>query len=218
MHMPSDLDARIAELSTADVSDALDRLGLAGQCSAVHGIKSGWRVSGRAFTIRYGPVGVAGGTVGDFIDDVSPGDVVVIDNRGRTDVTVWGDLLTTTAHRNQVAGTVISGVCRDSARSLELDYPIFSCGVWMRTGKDRVCVQEIGGTVDVGGVSVDAGDHIVADNDGVVAIPASHAEAVVSVAEEIKAAEERIRQALAEGGSLREARTAVGYHTLQTAR
>ena len=214
----NDLNARIRGLSTTDISDALDRLRIVGQCQGIQTLQRGWRVAGRAFTVRYGPVGVEGGTVGDYIDDVQPGDVVVIDNRGRKDVTVWGDLLTTTAHRNGVGGTIISGVCRDASRSLELGYPIFSCGVWMRTGKDRVCVRDVGGPIDVGGVTVFGGDYIVGDDDGVVSIPASSLEDVVAAAEEVKKAEDRIRDALERGSSLRDARTAVGYHTLQSAK
>jgi regulator of RNase E activity RraA len=55
-----------------------------------------------AFTVRYGPIGQDGGTVGDYIDEVPPDAVVVLDNQGRTDVTVWGDLLTLTAHRGRL--------------------------------------------------------------------------------------------------------------------
>ena len=66
----------LAGLSTSGVSDALDRLGIAGQCFRVMPILAGMRLCGPAFTLRYQPIGMAGGTVGDFIDDVPPGAVV----------------------------------------------------------------------------------------------------------------------------------------------
>ena len=62
------------------------------------------------------------------------GEIVVIDNAGRSDATVWGDILTFVAHRRCVGGTVIDGHCRDIALSLELDYPIFSRGCGDRGG------------------------------------------------------------------------------------
>ena len=48
------------------------------------------RLIGQAFTVRMLPIGTAGGSVGDYIDDVGAGQVVVIDNGGRRDATVWG--------------------------------------------------------------------------------------------------------------------------------
>ena len=81
-------------------------------------------MTGRAFTILYGPAGTPPGTVGDYIDDVAAGSVVVLDNGGRENATVWGDILTAVAHRRGIAGTVIDGACRDTHLSLELDYPM----------------------------------------------------------------------------------------------
>ena len=214
----SDLLAALGSLSTSGISDALDRLGLGGQCEGIKPIDRACAVAGRAFTVRYGPVGADPGTVGDYIDDLGPGDVVVLDNRGRTDATVWGDLLTFTATRRQVAGTVIDGICRDVARALAFAYPIFSRGSWMRTGKDRVRVEAIGEPVSIGGVRVEAGDYLAGDGDGIVVVPALRAAEVTAVAAEIEAAEAKIRQAVEAGASLREARAAVNYHRLQTRR
>ena len=97
----------------------------------------------------------------------------MLDNGGRTDCTVWGDILTAVAHQRGIAGTVIDGVSRDVRRALELGYPIYSRGRFMRTGKDRVEVAEVGGPVTIGGVQVAPGDLLVGDDDGVVAIAAT---------------------------------------------
>ena len=206
---------RLAALSTSAVSDALDRLGIAGQALGIAPLDRAFRLAGRAWTVRYGPVGQDRGTVGDYIDDLGTGDVVVLDNQGRLDATVWGDLLTTTAHGRGVAGTVIDGVCRDVDRSLTLGYPIFSRGNWMRTGKDRVRVEATQVAVSIGGVRVEPGDLLLGDGDGLVAIPASRAQEVLAAAAEIERAEDTIRRAVEAGTPLREARRAVGYHTLQ---
>jgi 4-hydroxy-4-methyl-2-oxoglutarate aldolase len=197
------------------LSDALDRLGIVGQCAGIRPLDRRFRLAGRAFTIRYVPVGLSRGTVGDYIDDLEPGQIPVLDNSGRLDATVWGDLLTVTAHRKGVPGTVIDGICRDTERSLEVGYPIFSRGHWMRTGKDRVQADAYQVPVSIGGVRIEPGDILVGAADGLVAVPASRAAEVLEVAMRIAASEERIRAAVLAGGRLDEARTAVGYHDLQ---
>jgi 4-hydroxy-4-methyl-2-oxoglutarate aldolase len=209
---------RMQNLSATDLSDAMDRLGIAGQCLGIMPLVRTFRLLGRAWTLRYGPVSQDAGSVGDYIDDLGPGDIVVLDNIGRLDATVWGDLLTSTASRRQVAGTVIDGVCRDADRSIELNYPIFSRGNWMRTGKDRVRVEGTQIPVSIGGVRVEPGDYLLGDGDGVVSIPAARAAEVVEVGEEIHSAEENIRAAVAGGTALRIARQEYGYHRLQTRR
>ncbi len=197
------------------ISDALDRLGIAGQADGITSLSPGFRVCGRAFTVRFTPITGRGGTVGDFIDDVAPGSVVVLDNGGRRDVSVWGDLLTTVAALRGINGTVINGVCRDSGRILELDYPLFSRGVFMRTGKDRVRAEATQEVVSLGNTSVVPGDLVVGDADGVVVIPQARESEILDLARDIEAAEERIRTAVEAGANMREAREAEGYHELQ---
>ncbi len=207
---------RASNLDTAALSDAMDKLGLAGQCLGIKPRDPGFRLVGRAFTIRYGPVGKPAGSVGDYIDDLGPGAVVVIDNGGREDATVWGDILTFLADRKRLAGTVIDGACRDTHLCVKLGYPVFSRSYSMRTGKDRVQVEAYGDTVNVGDARVGPGDLMVGDADGVVAIPAAHEEAVLAAAEAISRAEDDIRKLLSEGVRLDEARRRLQYHTLQT--
>lgn len=213
--MREDLAEQFGTLPTTAVSDALDRLGIAGQAEGIKPLDRSFRMAGRAFTIRYQPVDVNGGTVGDYIDDVPPGAVVALDNAGRLDATVWGDLLTTVAHTRGVAGTVIDGVCRDSPRSLELGYPIFSRSSYMRTGKDRVQVAEVGGPVTIGQVRVRPDDIILADADGVVVVPAQSAAEVLQAAQDIERAEQGIRALILQGRRLDQARVEFGYHHLQ---
>src|SRR5262252_7774232 len=174
---------RAAKLDTTSLSDALDRLGIAGQCLGIKPLDNRFRMTGRAFTILYGPAGNPAGTVGDYIDDVLPGSVVVLDNGGRENATVWGDILTWVAHRRGVAGTVIDGACRDTALARELGYPIYSRSYSMRTGKDRVQVEGTNVPVNIGEARVAPGDLIRGDADGVVAIPQAHEDQVLQIAE-----------------------------------
>jgi 4-hydroxy-4-methyl-2-oxoglutarate aldolase len=207
---------RAARLDTATLSDALDKHGIAGQCYAIKPRTLDSRMTGRAWTLLYGPAGKPAGTVGDYIDDVAPGSVIVLDNRGRDDATVWGDILTEVAHAKGIAGTLIDGINRDTALALQLGYPIYAKGSWMRTGKDRVQVEATGVPVNIGEVRVCPGDLIRGDADGVVVIPQALEAEVLDTAERIQSAEDAIRQSVREGMSLREARVAHGYHQLQT--
>jgi 4-hydroxy-4-methyl-2-oxoglutarate aldolase len=208
--------ARAAKIDTATLSDALDKLGLNGQCHGITPRDPGFRMAGRAFTILYGPAGDPRGTVGDFIDDVPEGGVIVLDNGGRTDATVWGDIMTEIAHRRKLGGTLIDGVNRDVYLCRELGYPVFSRNAYMRTGKDRVQVEGTNVAVTIGGVRVGPGDIVVGDPDGVVVIQSGHEDAVLDAAEYILEAEIGIRAAIRDGMRLDEARERFGYHTLQT--
>jgi len=207
---------RASKLDTTALSDALDRLGIPGQCLNIKPLDPRFRLAGRAFTILYGPAGVPPGTVGDFIDDVTEGSVIVIDNGGRENATVWGDILTMVAHRRNIAGTVIDGACRDTNLSREIGYPIFSRSYSMRTGKDRVQLEAMNCAVNIGDARVLPGDILRGDGDGVIAIPRAHENDVLTIAEEIDATEEKIRRAVLEGMRLSDARQQHRYHQLQS--
>lgn len=211
-----DLAPRLAAAGTSALSDALDKLAIDGQVLGVMPVVRTMRFAGRAFTIRMLPVGETGGSVGDYIDEVAPGQVVVIANDGRLDATVWGDILTAVASAKGIAATVIDGVCRDSDRCVELAYPVFARGNTMRTGKDRVTADAYNVPVRLNTVRIAPGDWLAGDADGVVAIPADRVEEVLALAEEIERVEALIRTAVAGGKRLDEARKELGYHALQT--
>jgi 4-hydroxy-4-methyl-2-oxoglutarate aldolase len=212
------MDALVEEfkkLSVALVSDALDRLGIHGQCLGIQPIAPGSKTAGRAFTLKYIPCGINKGTVGDYIDDVPPGDVVVMDNAGRVDCTVWGDILTSVASKRRLAGTVIHGACRDVARSVDLGYPIFSRGKFMRTGKDRVQLEGVNVPISLGDVQVREGDIVLGSDDGVLVVPKEYETDVLPMAQSISEAEERILSAAIQGERLDELRRTFKYHELQ---
>jgi 4-hydroxy-4-methyl-2-oxoglutarate aldolase len=213
-----DMVQAFAKLGTTPVSDAMDRLGLGGQVFGVRPVDRDFTLCGRAFTVRNEPMtaGHKGESVGDYIDDVPEGGIVVIDNGGRLDATVWGDILTIMANRNKLGGTVINGVCRDTSRALALEYPIFSRGTYMRTGKDRVRADEYNQPVSLGEVRVLPGDLILGDGDGIVVVAKEHEEVVLKAAQEIDEAEEKIRNEIAKGGRLDAAREKFKYHSLQS--
>lgn len=203
-------------LDTTSVSDALDRLGINGGLEGVKPVVPGVAICGPAFTVRYVPCGQKKGTVGDFLDEVAPGEVVVIDNGGRTYCTVWGDLMSIAASQKGIEGTVIDGVCRDIPVIQKIRYPIFTKGYYMVTGKDRVEVAEINGEVAVSGVQVKKNDIILGDGSGVVMIPLERAAEVIEVSRHIAEQEAAIERELLKGSSLGEARAKHNYHKLQS--
>ena len=140
-------------------------------CSGSRRSQNGQRLVGRAFTVRYRPAGHPPGTVGDYLDDDRAGPGRRARQR-RPRPTARSGATSSPPSRTErgIAGTVIDGVSRDVRRALELGYPIYSRGRFMRTGKDRVEVAEVGGPVTIGGVQVTPGDLLVGDDDGVVVI------------------------------------------------
>lgn len=216
--LPADLPADVSQLSTAEISDALDALRLPGSVLGVAHVAGRRRLFGPAYTVRYAPVDAMNpGTVGDYLDETPEGAIVVLDNAGRMDCTVWGGILSQLAAHRGIGGTVVHGVCRDTAEAEQVGYPLYACGRFMRTGKDRVQVESVGEVVSLGDVRVAAGDWIVADDDGVVVVPKTRAAEVFERALALRHAEERIVAATLAGATLVEARRQSAYHTLQRA-
>lgn len=214
--IPPEVLAQARALTTAEVSDALDFFKLPGAALGIRAVAGPRKIVGIAFTVRFAPVDTSvPGTVGDYLDDMPAGAVAVLDNGGRVDCTVWGGIMSRVAARRGIAGTVVNGVCRDTAEADETGYPLYAAGRFMRTGKDRVQVDAVGGAVALGDIRVAAGDLVVADQDGVVVIPAARAREVIERALSMRQVEQRIVAAALDGMPLSEARRRFGYHTLQ---
>jgi len=130
---------------------------------------------------------------------------------------VWGGILSQLAAHRGIAGTVVHGVCRDTGEAEQVSYPLYACGRFMRTGKDRVQVEAVGEVVSLADVRVAAGDYIVGDEDGIVVVPRARAAEVFERALALRAAEQRIVAATLAGATLAEARRQAAYHTLQRA-
>jgi regulator of RNase E activity RraA len=208
--------SQAGNLTTAEISDALDYFHLPGSAHGIGPVAGPQRIVGIAFTVRFGPLDTGSpGTVGDYLDDMPDASVAVLDNAGRTDCTVWGGIMSRIAAQRGLAGTVINGVCRDTAEADEAGYPLYAVGRFMRTGKDRVQVDSVGEPVIIGDVRVRPGDLIVADKDGLVIVPAARAKEVIQRALSMQEVEQRILSASLSGIRLSDARRQFGYHTLQ---
>jgi regulator of RNase E activity RraA len=188
------------------VSDALDTLGLPG---AVVGISPLWPVSrvvcGRVRTLQAGARSETepGHHIGSpLIVAAEEGDVIVIANAGRTDVSCWGGILSVAARERGIAGVVIDGACRDIAESHTLDLPVFGRAVVPVSARGRIVQTAMDGPIEFAGVNVRSGDLVVADRSGVVFVPAGEAERVAELAERITAREAAMIEAVQAGESV----------------
>jgi regulator of RNase E activity RraA len=180
------------------VSDALDCLGLPGSVLGLGPLWPGARLAGRARTVLTGaPPGghVAAATVAT----VGPGDVVVIAGGGRLDVSCWGGILTAAATARGAAGVVIDGAARDLDEICSLGFPAFARGAVTRTARGRIAQAGADEPVDIAGVPVASGDLVIADGSGVVFVPAGRGDAVLGIAERLRAREARILERLRGG-------------------
>ena len=212
----TNLLARLQDLNSAALSDALDALGVEGALLNIKPLALGTTLIGPAYTIKYQPYDKKPETfkgAGDYIDRVPAGSVIVIDNQGSEDCTVWGDILTNVALLKNIAGTVVNGAVRDVRFISESKFPLFCCNVYMRSGKNRVYKSEEQSTLDINGVTIAPGDIIFADDNGVLVIPLPLLEDVVQKANNIRLTEEKIIASVHAGSSLEQARQKYRYHT-----
>jgi 4-hydroxy-4-methyl-2-oxoglutarate aldolase len=195
---------RLARLDGCLVSDAGDALGIDGVATGLVPMWEGARLVGRAVTVRLEPapaprdtppvhLGVAA------IARSGPGDVIVVDNAGRTGMGGWGGLLSAAAVRQGVEGVVLDGALRDVDEARELRFPVFAVTRTVRTARGRVYEAEVGGRVSVGGIPVETGDLVLADGSGVVVVRAADAEAVLAKAEDLARREAEMQLGLREG-------------------
>lgn len=166
-----------------------------------HNIKpvySGARVFGRAFTVRCEP--------GDnlmlhlAISRARPDDVLVATVGGFLEAGGWGEIASLAAQLRGIRGLVLDGSVRDVDAIARLNFPVFSGGVSIK-GTTKRKRGELNRPIMVGDVTVNPGDYVVGDTDGVVVVPAAELDRVVARAHEIKRTEAGMLDQLRQGAS-----------------
>ncbi len=210
------LAKEFATHSTCNISDAMDRFRIKGGLEGILPIVDGAKMCGTAYTLRFVPAEQTQKKPWPtYIDQVQKGDVIVIDNGGRTYCTIWGGLLTKKAIELGIVGTVIYGCCRDVDVIRASNYPVFSKCRFVMTGKDRLELDGRNVPVTVADVLVSPNDIMVGDDSGVVCVPIGKAKEVLDAVRDIESKEGGIADAIKRGVPLTEARKTFGYGELQ---
>lgn len=138
------------------------------------------------------------------VDSLKQDDVLVCSTDGSTRICFWGELLSTAARARGARGAVIEGFIRDVRKIMQMQFPIFTTGITPVDSNGRGEVVAYNVPIECGGVTVNPGDIVFGDADGVVVIPQSVETQVIEAALEKVSAENRTRDALREGATLRE--------------
>lgn len=196
---------RYEKLSSTNVSDALDSLGLKG---STYGIRPMWHTMGKivgpVVTVKMTAAGLTKGKhhLGiKAIDAANEGDVILIDNGGRLDTSCWGGILANGAKLKGVSGVVIDGAMRDLDDCIEADFNVYARGTVVATARGRVMEEATNCMVQFGGVQVRPGDIAFGDRSGVVIVPQEKIEEVLIKAEDLYMKEEAMINAMRSGKS-----------------
>lgn len=187
--LDAQLLAAARALSSATLHEASGKQGALP--SAIKPIDARFRLCGTAYTVHS-----PGGDnlwLHRALDLASPGDVLVVDVSGSYEHGYWGEIMSSAARARGIAGLVLNGCVRDGALLGEIGFPVFARGLCIRgTGKDFGAPGFLNFPVLVGEVVVKAGDLVVGDADGVVAVSAARVSEVISAARRRDAEEAEI--------------------------
>lgn len=189
------LVAALGSRSTPILHEALGKRGAL--ASAIKPLARGHRLAGPAFT-------VSSPATDNLMTHLAlslaePGDVLVVDAKAMTETGSWGDLMTFAAKTRGLAGLVIDGSVRDTDQILELGFPVFCRGISIKGTTKAHADGSVNLPVSCGDVVVAPGDIVVGDSDGVVAIPADEAAALLDKVKTREAWEEDLRRKLGAG-------------------
>ncbi|MED4906707.1 RraA family protein [Brevibacillus centrosporus] len=173
----SDIVAKYQSVPTTCISDTMQ--GLHNMDSSIKPLKEEYHLAGRAFTVKM-PVG-DNLTVLKAIREAQPGDVLVIDAKGDTYRAIAGDFIVGLAKTLGIQGIVVDGVIRDIVGIKQLDFPVFCKGTTV-AASGKAGWGELNVPISCGGTSVQPGDIIVGDADGVVVIPQAQEEEILQQA------------------------------------
>jgi len=208
----------LSKISSTNVSDALDSFRLRG---AVHGILPTWegcrKVFGEVVTVC---LIAAGEKPPQFhlgqqaISVAKEGEVIIVDNAGRPDISCWGGVLATGAKMKGVAGVIIDGFCRDIDDYVNLDFSVYARGPVVQSARGRAVEDATNITVQFGDAQVNPGDVVIADRSGVAFIPKEHLDEVLEKSEALYQKEEDMCADLQSGMNNMEVDAKYNYNTM----
>ena len=164
------------ELYTPVVGDILDDLGFTRQFlpQPIQPLREEMRLAGRAMPVVmidvFGKQKQPFGRLTEALDQLQPGEIYLASG-GDMRCAYWGEILTATAKKRGAAGAVINGFHRDTPKVLEQNWPVFSRGRFAQDSGVRTQVMDYRCPIEIGQVSVEPGDLVFGDLDGVVIVP-----------------------------------------------
>jgi regulator of RNase E activity RraA len=205
-----DLLDGLRTVSTATLASQLRKRGLNGlTLDGLRSTRPGTRMAGYARTVRYLPLreDLTGRSAGlnaqkQAIEEIRPGEVLVIEARGEPAAGTIGDILALRAQVRGAAGIVTDGAIRDSAAIARLEIPAYHAAVHPAVLGRRHVPWETQVAVACAGVTIQPGDIVVGDADGVVVLPPVLAAEVLADAQEQERQEEFIAGRVAQGDSI----------------
>jgi len=211
--LSDDLRDRLGKVAVATLSVQLRNRGFGD--AALDGLSPlvpGGRVVGTARTLRYvayrkdlfAERGTGFNAQKQAIDTIGPGEVLVMEARGDATAGTLGDILALRAKVRGAAGIVTDGAVRDSAALADLGLPIYSAGRHPAVLGRRHVPWDTDVTITCGGATVQPGDILVGDDDGIVVIPPALVVEVLDDAEAQEREEKFIAANVARGESVRD--------------
>ncbi|MFP3938307.1 MAG: 3-hexulose-6-phosphate synthase [Phycisphaerae bacterium] len=182
----------LSRVRTCNLSDAAHRQP---SLEGLRPLAPGQFACGPAVTVRTVPGDWAKPV--EAIDHATEGDVLVVDSGGRPPA-VWGELASESAKNAGVAGLIVEGAVRDSGDIRKLGFPVWSRQVSSNAG-DPKGIGEVNGPVVICGQTILPGDWVLADDDGVMVIPAARAAELANRAADVLERENRIRTEIRDG-------------------
>ena len=193
---PQDLIKEMASFETATVHEASG--GKGAFASEIKPIDSRVRLCGPAVTVACRP--------GDnlmlhkAIYVAEAGDVLVATVGGYREAGPWGEIMTLAAQARGIAGLIIDGSVRDSRSIMDLGFPVFSKSLSIK-GTTKDCLGLINHPINMGGVTINPGDLILGDADGIVLIARQDLAQILSKCKLRREKEEKIKEELKKGKS-----------------
>ena len=203
------------KLYTPVIGDILDQNGFVHQFLPpdIRPLSGNMKIAGKAMTVLmidvYGEQNKPFGYLTEALDQLEKNEIYWATG-GTKRCAYWGELLTATAKKRGAAGAVLNGWHRDTPQVLEQNWPVFSCGCYAQDSSVRTQVVQYRCQIEIGQVTVQDGDIVFGDIDGVVIIPKEIAEEVITKALEKAAGEKQVRKAIENGMSATEAFSTFG--------
>lgn len=198
------------KLYTPVVGDILDVMGYAHQFlpQDIRPLKDSMKLAGKAMTVLmidvYGEQKKPFGYLTECLDQLKTNEIYIATG-GTKRCAYWGELLTATAKKRGAIGAVLNGWHRDTPQVLEQNWPVFSCGCYAQDSSIRTQVVDYRCKIEIGQVTINDGDIVFGDIDGVLIIPKEIAEEVIIKALEKASGEKLVRKAIEGGMSATEA-------------